>query len=67
MDKYPSAAVQEIRMICEVYTERGECGLTAVGKLPNGDEVCYWHLADWIARQLVRGEELEPSKNDGEN
>lgn len=50
-------------MVCEVITTAGECGRTAAGQLPNGDQVCYQHLADWIAQQLVQGEDLSDDAN----
>ncbi len=50
-------------MICEFYTDAGECGLTAVAEI-DGEGRCMVHLADWIARQMVRGERLETEEDD---
>ncbi len=50
-------------MICEFYTDAGECGLTAVTEI-DGEGRCMIHLADWIARQMVRGERLETEGDD---
>lgn len=51
-------------MICEHLTDAGECGQTAAAELPNGEGRCMAHLADWIACQMVQGEELEPDDAD---
>ena len=39
--------------------------MTAVAELPNDEGWrCMVHLADWIARQMVRGERLETEEDD---